>query len=71
MTDVTVEFVGGPLDGTTRSVPTTPGGRPPGRFTVEAGAGGGGVCGRHDYRIGTDPVAGRRWCYEYRGIRPG
>jgi len=70
MSEVTVEFVGGPLDGTVRSVPATADGRPPGRFAVAAGAGGG-VAGKHDYRVSSDPQAGDPWRYEYNGIRPG
>jgi len=71
VTDVTVEFVGGPLDGTTRSVHATPEGGSPGRFAVDVGAVGNGVAGKHDYRVGADPGGENPWTYEYRGIRPG
>jgi len=69
MDDVVVEFVGGPLDGTIRSVSAAPDGHPPARFTVDAGAAG--APGRHDYRMAADRRGDRPWRYEYRGIRPG
>ena len=69
MSEVAVEFVGGPLDGTTRSVNAAPDGRPPARFAVDAGAAG--APGRHDYRVVADPSDNHPWRYEYRGIRPG
>jgi hypothetical protein len=71
MIDVRVEFVGGPLDGTRRTVGITRAGRPPDLFTVDASTEGSRTRSRHAYRIGPDPEAGQPWRYEYRGIRPG
>ncbi|MEN3309685.1 MAG: hypothetical protein V7603_5887 [Micromonosporaceae bacterium] len=71
MTDVTVEFMGGPLDGTTGSVRATRTGRPPDRFAVDTSAEGGATRGKHDYRVGAEPQAGMPWRYEYNGVRPG
>ena len=71
MSEVTVEFVGGPLDGTVRSVRATRDGRPPGRFAMDAAVGAAAASGKHDYRVGADPQDGQPWRYEYLGIRPG
>jgi hypothetical protein len=71
MTDVKVEFIGGPLDGTTGSVRATRAGRPPDLFALDASAESSHVRSKHAYRIGADPQAGQLWRYEYRGVRPG
>jgi hypothetical protein len=71
MAELTVEFFGGPLDGTTGTVGSTRAGRPPDLYAIDASAQGSRTRCRHDYRIGADPPAGHRWRYEYRGIRPG
>lgn len=66
-----VEFVGGPLGGTSRLVPATADGRPPGRFTIDVGRSGAAGSSKHDYRVDADRPDGQPWRYEYRGIRPG
>ena len=71
MTEVAVEFLGGPLDGTTGSVRTSHSGRPPQRYTVDLSTRSGSRNGKHDYRVGEPPRAGDRWRYVYRGILPG
>jgi hypothetical protein len=71
MTEVMVEFVGGPLDGTTGSIRATRAGRPPDLYALDAGVETSRVRSRHAYRIGADPLAGHPWRYEYRGVRPG
>lgn len=71
MTDLTVEFVGGPLDGTTATVRSTRSGRPPNLFAINATTEGSPSRCRHNYHIGADPHPGYPWRYEYLGIRPG
>jgi hypothetical protein len=71
VTEVMVEFMGGPLDGSTGSVRVSRSGRPPDRYTVDLATGAGPCHGTHDYRVAELPQAGGRWRYEYRGIRPG
>jgi hypothetical protein len=68
MTDVEVEFVGGPLDGVVSSVRAMTTGQPPGRFAIEVIEGGGHAS--HNYQVGAGPKDGDRWRYEYTGIRP-
>jgi len=68
VTDVDVEFVGGPLDGVTSSVRAMTTGRPPGLFAIDVIALGGGHAS-HDYQAGDAPNGRGRWPYEYRGTR--
>jgi hypothetical protein len=69
--EIVVEFMGGPLDGTTRSVGVSRSGRPPDRYTVDLDAGAGPHHGKHEYRMCEPAQAGGRSRYEYRGVRPG
>jgi hypothetical protein len=69
MTDVDVEFVGGPLDGVTTSIRAISTGRPPGCFAIDVIALGGGHAS-HDYRAGDALNSHGRWPYKYAGIRP-
>jgi hypothetical protein len=68
VTEVAVEFLGGPLDGATTSVRATRGGHPPDRLTIGADVLGPGTRGIHDYRIAA-ARHGAAWRYEYVGIR--
>jgi hypothetical protein len=68
MTDLDVEFVGGPLDGVVSIVRAMTSGQPPGRFTIDVITPGGGGHANHDYQVGTEPNARGRWPYEYAGI---
>jgi hypothetical protein len=68
VTDVRVEFVGGPLDGVVSFIRAMATGEPPDRFDIEVIGGGGRA--RHDYRIGPEAHQGDRWRYEYAGVRP-
>ena len=69
MTDVEIEFVGGPLDGVVSCVRAMTTGKPPGRFTIDVIAMGGGGHANHNYQAGTELNARGRWPYEYAGIR--
>ena len=69
MSDVEVEFVGGPLDGMVSCVRAMTTGHPPGRFTIDVITFGGGGHDNHDYQAGTRPNARGRWPYEYPAIR--
>ncbi len=69
MTDVEIEFVGGPLDGVVSCVRAMTTGNPPGRSTTDVIAMGGGGHANHDYQAGAEPNARGRWPYEYAGIR--
>ena len=68
MSDVDVEFVGGPLDGVTSQVRAMTTGQPPGCFAIDVIARGGGHAS-HDYLAGDGPNGRGRWPYEYAGIR--
>ncbi|GIH21627.1 hypothetical protein [Rugosimonospora africana] len=68
MTDVQVEFVGGPLDGVTSSVRAMTTGRPPKLFAIDVIALGGGYAS-HDYQVGDALNAKGRWPYKYVGTR--
>jgi hypothetical protein len=68
VTDVEVEFVGGPLDGVTSSVRAMATGRPPRLFAIDVIALGGGHAS-HDYLVGDALNAKSRWPYEYVGTR--
>jgi hypothetical protein len=70
VSDVQVEFIGGPLDGTVGTVRAMTTGRPPGRFAIEVGSAGEDSHVRHDYQVGVRVANGNRWRYEYLGIRP-
>jgi hypothetical protein len=69
MTDVEIEFVGGPLDGVVSYVRAMTTGQPPGRFTIDVITPGGSGYANHDYQAGVAPNARGRWPYEYAGIR--
>jgi hypothetical protein len=68
MTDVEVEFMGGPLDGVVSCVRALASGQPPGQFAIEVIAPGGGHA-NHGYRAGTAPNERGRWPYQYAGVR--
>jgi hypothetical protein len=68
MTDVDIEFVGGPLDGVVSCVRAMTTGHPPDRFTIDVITRGGGHA-NHDYHAGAAPNAHGRWPYEYAGIK--
>jgi hypothetical protein len=68
VTDVKVEFVGGPLDGVVSSVRAMTTGRPPVDFSIDVIALGGGH-DSHNYRVGDAPNGQGRWPYEYAGVR--
>jgi hypothetical protein len=70
MTDVEVEFMGGPLDGVVSCVRALASGQPPGQFAIEVIAPGGGGHANHGYRAGTAPNERGRWPYQYAGVRP-
>jgi hypothetical protein len=69
MTDVEIEFVGGPLDGVVSCVRAMTTGQPPGRFTIDVITPGGDGHDNHAYQAGSEPNACGRWSYEYAGIR--
>jgi hypothetical protein len=69
VTDVNVEFVGGPLDGVVSSIRAMTTGRPPGHFAIDVIGFGGGGHDSHDYRVGDEPNGHGRWPYTYAGIR--
>jgi hypothetical protein len=69
MTDVDIEFVGGPLDGVVSCVRAMATGQPPDRFTIDVITAGGGGHANHNYQAGSAPNARGRWLYEYAGIR--
>jgi hypothetical protein len=69
VTDVDIEFLGGPLDGVVSSVRALRTGQPPGRFAIDLITPGGGGHANHDYRAGAGPNVRGRWPYEYAGIR--
>jgi hypothetical protein len=69
VTEVKVEFVGGPLDGVVSSVRAMTTGRPPGHFAIDVIVTGGGH-DSHDYRAGDAPNGQGRWPYTYAGVRP-